>query len=215
LVLIAAFSLAGCVERMAPPPMAIQPVSAQTTDQLSALVKPQFEAWIDCALGTASKYFSADESAGTIARAAMTACDTQERDYEKALIANNRTRLIPAESVAIARNAVAEKLTQMIIDRRQEIKLAKAYSEEWVSCVIDAAADIAKRDLPVKEAVARSYRVCGVKEDAVRRHLANLTSDPVAEIERRKVRVAPIVAKFVEEVRSGSPDRTMRPDITI
>jgi hypothetical protein len=212
---IAAISLAGCVERTAPPPMAIEPVPAQTTGQLTALVKPQFEAWIDCALAAASKYFSADESAGTVARAAMTACHARERDYENALAVNNRTRLIPAEGVSIARNTVTEKLTQMIIERRQDIKLAKTYSEEWASCVIDAAAEIAKRDLSVKEAVVQSYRVCGAQEEAVRRQLATLTSDPAAEIERRKTRVAPVVAKFVEEVRSGGPDRPKRPDITI
>jgi hypothetical protein len=213
--LIVAISLAGCMERPAAPPVSIDPVPAQTAEQLTALVKPQFDAWLDCAFAATTKYFSADESATTIARAAVTACQSEECTYENALSAYNRMRIIPAELVARARNTVVEKLAQMIIDRRQDIKLAKSSSEAWASCVIDAAAEHAKREIPVREIIDQSYRVCRSEEETVRRQLANLTSDPVGEIERRKVRVFPIIAKFVEGVRSGAPDRPRRPDITI
>ena len=214
-VFIVAITLAGCVERTAPPPAAIAPVPAQTSEQLAALTKPQFDAWTNCALTAASKYFSADESATTIAKAAMTACRAQERDLENALTAYNRTRAIPTEVVAGVRNGFVEDLTQIIIDRRQEIKLSKASWDDWAHCVVDAAEDLAKRELQVKEAVLQSYRRCSSEEDAVRVHLANLTSDAGAELERRKIRVAPIVAKWVEQVRSAGPDRPKRPDITI
>jgi len=214
-VFIMAISLAGCMERTGAPSMSIEPVPPQTAEQLTTLVKPQLDAWSDCSLTAASKYFSADESATTIARAAMVACRSQERDFENALTAYNRTRVIPPETVARMRNSFVEKLSQMIIDRRQNIKLAKASWEEWTHCVVDAAEELAKRELPLKEAVLQSYRVCGVQEDAVRRQLANLTSDAAAEVERRKIRVAPIVGKFVEEVRSGGADRPKKPDMTI
>jgi hypothetical protein len=195
--------------------MSIDPVPAQTTEQLTASVKPQLDAWADCALTAASKYFSADESATTIAGAAMTACWSQEHNFENALTVYNRTRMIPAEGSARVRNTFVENLTQMIIDRRQDIKLTKAYSDEWASCLIGAAGELARRELPLKEAVVQSYRVCGAQEDVVRRQLANLTSDPAAEMDRRKIRVSLMLAKFVEEIRSGGADRPKRPDISI
>jgi hypothetical protein len=183
--------------------------------QLTALTKPQRDAWVTCSLNAASKYFSADENASTIARAAMTACHSEERAFENALVAYNRTRIIPTDMVAYLRNSFVEKLTQIIIERRQDIKVAQATWKEWADCVIDAAGEIVKREMPLKEAVLQSYRVCGVEEDAVRRTLANLTSDAAAEVDCRKIRVAPIVAKWVEEVRSARGDRPKPPDITI
>ncbi len=214
-IFIMAIALTGCQERAAAPSAAIDPVPAQTSEQLSALVKPQFDAWLDCTFAAASKYFSANESADTIARAAMTACNKQERDYENALIVHNRTRLVPAEGVAFVRNTAREKLTQIIVERRQDIKLEKAYWDEWVNCVLDAAGNLAGQDLSVREAVTRSYRICGMQEDADRRQLAILISDPAAVMERRKNHASAVLAKFVEDIRAGGADRPKRPDITI
>ena len=77
----------------------------------------------------------------------------------------------------------------------------------WVNCVADAAVDLAKGELPLKEAVVRSYRRCSVQEDAVRTQLAKFSSDAAAEVERRKTRVAPLVAKWVEQNRLDGAGR--------
>ncbi len=214
-IFIMAIALAGCQERAAAPSAAIEPVPAQTGEQLVTLTKPQFDAWRDCALTTAGKYFSADESATTIARAAMTACWSKEREVENALTAYTRSSTFPAGVVAKVRSGFVDDLTQLIISRRQDIKLEKAYWDEWVTCVLDAAGSLAGRDVPVREAVMQSYRICGTQEDADRRQLASLTSDPAAVMERRKNRASAVLAKFVEDIRSGGTDRSKRPDITI
>jgi hypothetical protein len=124
-------------------------------------------------------------------------------------------RLIPTDVVVSVRNGFVEDLTQLIISRRQDIKLEKTYWDEWVTCVVDAAGALAGRDLPAREAVAQSYRICGTQEDADRRQLATLTSEPAVVMERRKSRVFLVLAKYVEDVRAGGADRPKKPDVTI
>ena len=77
----------------------------------------------------------------------------------------------------------------------------------WVNCVADAAVDLAKGELPLKEAVDQTYRRCRAQENVVRTQLAKFSSDPAAEIERRKARVAPLVEKWVEQNRLDGAGR--------
>ncbi len=214
LLFIVAISLAGCVNGSGVP-AAFGPPAAQTAGELVRLTKPQFDAWVECAMTSAGKYITANESAATVARAAMTSCQSRERELENALAAYNRSRVIPAEVVARLHSGFVDQLTQMIIERRQDIKLARAYSEEWGNCLIEAAVEQARREIPLRAAVVQSYGLCTKQEEAFSRQLAKLISNPAAEIERRKGRDVPVLTKFVEQIRSGGMERPKRPDVSI
>jgi hypothetical protein len=82
----------------------------------------------------------------------------------------------------------------------------KAYLA-WVNCVADAAVDLAKRELPLTEAVLQCYRRCSVQEGVVRKQLARFSSDAAAEVERRKARAVPLVAKWLEQNRLDWQER--------